>query len=183
MVPHLIGASALDRESLWYRLRPFDLPLAPQANAILDIALWDLAAKHAGLPLYRMLGGPRSKILAYASTPLLHTAEAYVDYVAELKERGFTAAKFHCWCEVDKDMAMARAVSKRFGDSGMHFMLDVEQRYTARTRSGRAASLASLATAGSRRRSPILTSPVIASSSAASTCRSSPTATGSSTPG
>ena len=130
MVPHLIGASALDRESLWYRLRPFDLPLAPQANAILDIALWDLAAKHAGLPLYRMLGGPRSKILAYASTPLLHTAEAYVDYVAELKERGFTAAKFHCWCEVDKDMAMARAVSKRFGDSGMHFMLDVEQRYT-----------------------------------------------------
>ena len=130
MVPHLIGASALDRESLWYRLRPFDLPLAPQANAILDIALWDLAAKHAGLPLYRMLGGPRSKILAYASTPLLHTAEAYVDYVAELKERGFTAAKFHCWCEVEKDMAMARAVSKRFGDSGMHFMLDVEQRYT-----------------------------------------------------
>ena len=130
MVPHLIGASALDRESLWYRLRPFDLPLAPQANAILDIALWDLAAKHAGLPLYRMLGGPRSKILAYASTPLLHTAEAYVDYVAELKERGFTAVKFHCWCEVDKDMAMARAVSKRFGDSGMHFMLDVEQRYT-----------------------------------------------------
>ena len=130
MVPHLIGASALDRESLWYRLRPFDLPLAPQANAILDIALWDLAAKHAGLPLYRMLGGPRSKILAYASTPLLHTAEAYVDYVAELKEMGFTAVKFHCWCEVDKDMAMARAVSKRFGDSGMHFMLDVEQRYT-----------------------------------------------------
>ena len=130
MVPHLIGASALDRESLWYRLRPFDLPLAPQANAILDIALWDLAAKHAGLPLYRMLGGPRSKIPAYASTPLLHTAEAYVDYVAELKEMGFTAVKFHCWCEVDKDMAMARAVSKRFGDSGMHFMLDVEQRYT-----------------------------------------------------
>ena len=130
MVPHLIGASALDRESLWYRLRPFDLPLAPQANAILDIALWDLAAKHAGLPLYRMLGGPRSKILAYASTPLLHTVEAYVDYVAELKEMGFTAVKFHCWCEVDKDMAMARAVSKRFGDSGMHFMLDVEQRYT-----------------------------------------------------
>ena len=130
MVPHLIGASALDRESLWYRLRPFDLPLAPQANAILDIALWDLAAKHAGLPLYRMLGGPRSKILAYASTPLLHTAEAYVDYVAELKESGFTAVKFHCWCEADKDMAMARAVSKRFGDSGMQFMLDVEQRYT-----------------------------------------------------
>ncbi len=130
MVPHLIDASALDRESLWYRLRPFDLPLAPQANAILDIALWDLAAKHAGLPLYQMLGGPRSKILSYASTPLLHTAEAYVDYVAELQEQGFKAVKFHCWCEYDQDMAMARAVHKRFGDSGMRFMLDVEQRYT-----------------------------------------------------
>jgi L-alanine-DL-glutamate epimerase-like enolase superfamily enzyme len=130
MVPHLVGASPLDREALWYRLRPFDLPLAPQANAILDIALWDLTAKHAGLPLYRTLGGPRSKILSYASTPLLHTAEAYVDYVAELQEQGFKAVKFHCWCEYDQDMAMVRAVHKRFGGSGMRFMLDVEQRYT-----------------------------------------------------
>jgi L-alanine-DL-glutamate epimerase-like enolase superfamily enzyme len=131
MAPRLIGASPLDRESIWYRLRPsFDLPLAPQVNSIIDIALWDLVAKHEGLPLHQMLGGPRSKILSYASTPLLHTAEAYVDYVAVLQEQGFKAIKFHCWCEYDLDLAMARAVHARFGDSGIRFMLDVEQRYS-----------------------------------------------------
>ena len=130
MLPLLIGASPLDRERLWYRLQPLDLPLAPQAQSIIDIALWDLMAKHANLPLYRLLGGPRSKIMSYASTPLLPSPEAYVDFVAEMKELGFKAVKFHCYCEYDLDMAMVRAVHKKFGGSGMSFMLDVEQRYS-----------------------------------------------------
>ena len=130
LLPLVIGASPLDRERLWYRLQPLDLPLAPQAHSIIDIALWDLVAKHAGLPLYQMLGGPRSKIMSYASTPLLPSPSAYVDFVAELKDQGFQAVKFHCYCVYEDDMEMVRAVHARFGDSGMRFMLDVEQRYT-----------------------------------------------------
>src|SRR6266404_4871044 len=34
MLPLLIGASPLDRERLWYRLQPLDLPLAPQASRL-----------------------------------------------------------------------------------------------------------------------------------------------------
>ncbi len=34
----------------------------PPAMAALDIALWDLAAKRAGLPLYKMLGLPKSNV-------------------------------------------------------------------------------------------------------------------------
>jgi len=130
MLPLLIGASPLDRERLWYRLQPLDLPMAPQAQSIIDIALWDLLAKHAGLPLYQMLGGPRSKIMSYASTPMLESPAAYVDFVAEMIELGFKAIKFHCYCEYDLDMAMVRAVHKRYGGSGIRFMLDVEQRYS-----------------------------------------------------
>jgi len=130
MLPLLIGASPLERERLWYRLQPLDLPLAPQAQSIIDIALWDLLAKHAKLPLYQVLGGPRSKIMSYASTPLLPSPEAYVDFVAEMSELGFKAVKFHCYCVYERDMEMVRAVHKRFGDSGIRFMLDVEQRYT-----------------------------------------------------
>jgi L-alanine-DL-glutamate epimerase-like enolase superfamily enzyme len=130
MLPLLIGASPLDRERLWYRLQPLDLPLAPQAQSILDIALWDLMAKHAGLPLYQMLGGPRSKIRSYASTPLLPSPAAYVDFVAEMRALGFRAVKFHCYCVYERDMEMVRAVHKRFGDSDIAFMLDVEQRYS-----------------------------------------------------
>ncbi|MGH6954770.1 MAG: enolase C-terminal domain-like protein [Alphaproteobacteria bacterium] len=130
MLPLLIGASPLDRDRLWYRLQPLDLPLAPQAQSIIDIALWDLLAKHASLPLYQLLGGPRSKIMSYASTPLFPSPAAYVDFVAEMQELGFKAIKFHCYCVYERDMEMVRAVHARYGSSGLRFMLDVEQRYS-----------------------------------------------------
>src|SRR5579862_5171355 len=40
------------------------------AAAILDIAVWDLAGKAAGLPLYRLLGGFRNRVPVYASLRL-----------------------------------------------------------------------------------------------------------------
>ncbi|HXV25040.1 MAG TPA: mandelate racemase/muconate lactonizing enzyme family protein [Alphaproteobacteria bacterium] len=130
MLPLIIGATPFDRERLWYRLQPLDLPMAPQAQSIIDIALWDLLAKHAGLPLYQVLGGPRSKIMSYASTPMLPSPAAYIEFVAQLLEQGFRAIKFHCYCEYERDMEMVRAVHSKFGGSGVRFMLDVEQRYT-----------------------------------------------------
>jgi L-alanine-DL-glutamate epimerase-like enolase superfamily enzyme len=129
LLPRLIGATHREREALWHRLRPLNTPIPGQAQSLIDIALWDLAAKEAGLPLYRMLGGARSKILSYASTPMLKDAQAYVDFVAELREQGFKAVKYHCWCDPAKDLPMVRAVHKQHGDGAVAFMLDVEQRY------------------------------------------------------
>lgn len=129
MLPGVIGQSPLAREAVWRRSLTFLLPQAPQAHSLIDVALWDLAAKVAGLPLYQMLGGARSKILSYASTPMLESPDAYVDFVAKLKEDGFSAIKFHCWCRLEPDMKMVHAVAKRFGGGDLNFMLDVEQRY------------------------------------------------------
>jgi L-alanine-DL-glutamate epimerase-like enolase superfamily enzyme len=129
LLPKLIGTSPLDREAIWQKLFSLTLPYLSQTHALIDVALWDLAAKAAGLPLYQMLGGARSKIPAYASTPLLASPEAYVDFVGKLKGEGFKAIKFHCWCELGRDMTMVRAVHRKYGDSGLAFMLDVEQRY------------------------------------------------------
>jgi L-alanine-DL-glutamate epimerase-like enolase superfamily enzyme len=128
LVPHLIGATPLEREALWQRMHDLNLPQAPQAHSAIDVALWDLAAKHAGLPLYQMLGGARSRILSYASTPLLPDVASYLDFVKELSDAGFTAIKFHSWCRLDRDLALARAAHERFG-SKLAMMLDVEQRY------------------------------------------------------
>lgn len=129
LLPRVLGATPREREALWHRLRPLNTPIHGQAQSLIDIALWDLAAKEAGLPLYRMLGGVRSKILSYASTPMLTDAQAYVEFVGELRAQGFKAVKYHCWCDPAKDLAMVRAVHQRHGDSGLAFMLDVEQRY------------------------------------------------------
>ena len=130
LLPALIGASPLSRDALWYRLQSHNLPTAPQALAAIDVALWDLAAKHARLPLYQLLGGARSRIRSYASTPLLRDPQAYVDFVAELRQQGFRAVKFHAWCEVDRDLEMARAVHARYAGAGLQFMHDAEQRYS-----------------------------------------------------
>ena len=144
LLPSLIGTSALAREHLWYRLQSHNLPTAPQALSMIDIALWDLVAKQAGLPLYQLLGGARSKILAYASTPMLGDSQTYVDFVAELRGQGYQAVKFHAWCEADRDLEMARAVHARHGGGGLQMMLDAEQRYDRRDAYRAAADLETL---------------------------------------
>ena len=129
LLPDVIGRSPLEREALWFRLRSLNTPLVPQAHALVDIALWDLAAKAAGLPLWQMLGGARDRVPAYASTPLLADPAAYIDYVAERAAEGFRATKFHCWCEPARDLPMVEAVRASIGPDRMALMLDVEQRY------------------------------------------------------
>src|SRR5947209_2091947 len=66
----LVGQDPLQREWLWHRVWELDrieeFPI--YALGLVDVALWDLAGKLAGLPVYQLLGGFRSTIPAYAST-------------------------------------------------------------------------------------------------------------------
>lgn len=132
LLPDVIGRNALDREAIWHDMRDRGTPTVPQALSLIDIALWDLAAKQAGMPLYRMLGGARSKILSYASTPGLPSTEAYIDYVERCVAEGYKAIKFHCWCVPELDLPMCEALHRHFAGRGINFMLDVEQRYDFR---------------------------------------------------
>jgi L-alanine-DL-glutamate epimerase-like enolase superfamily enzyme len=129
ILPDIIGRHPGERELLWRQLRNLGTPMVPQAHSLIDIALWDMAARHAGLPLYQILGGARDKILSYASTPLLADIAAYIDYVGERRREGFKAVKFHCWCVPERDLPMCEAVAKHFEGNGLTLMLDVEQRY------------------------------------------------------
>lgn len=133
LAPRVLGKDALLREALWYELQDLALPVLPTAQAALDIALWDLVARRAGLPLFELLGGARRRLPAYASTPLLPDAEAYVELVGKLCEQGFRAVKFHAWCEPDRDLEMLRAVHAVHGSEDLCLMHDAEQRYDRRS--------------------------------------------------
>ena len=127
LLPVLVGRDPLDREALLHDLRPRVFPQPPGALALIDIALWDLAANRAGEPLHRLLGGARESIPAYASTPMYADVDEYLRTVDDLLSQGFRAVKFHTWCVPEDDLALARAVRRRHPD--VAFMLDAENNY------------------------------------------------------
>ena len=62
----------------------------------IDIALWDIAGKAAGLPLYRLLGGgTRVDLPAYASLLRYGDAKAVAFYTEQALERGYRDIKLH----------------------------------------------------------------------------------------
>ena len=133
IAPRVVGSDPELRERIWYDLDDLTLPVLPGARAALDIALWDLVAQQAHLPLYRLLGGARDRLVAYASTPMLADADAYVDFIAQMRAQGFRAVKIHAWAEPDRDLKMLQAVHAALGDAGISLMHDAEQRYDRRS--------------------------------------------------
>jgi L-alanine-DL-glutamate epimerase-like enolase superfamily enzyme len=80
------------------------------ALAGLDIALWDIAGKVAGLPLYRLLGGsPRTELPAYASLLRYAAAPAVARYTEQALGRGYRHIKIHEITEPEIQAARAAA--------------------------------------------------------------------------
>ena len=62
----------------------------------IDIALWDIAGKIAGVPLYRLLGGsPRADLPAYASLLRYGAAKDVAYYTEQALGRGYRYLKLH----------------------------------------------------------------------------------------
>jgi len=108
------------------RTRP-DLSDASRAN--IDIALWDLAARRAGRPLYKLLGAKRDSIEPYASLPFYDSLPEYVDAVNEYAKLGYRTFKFHVWGLIEEDSKLVKLIKKTFADSPYHFMMDLEGAY------------------------------------------------------
>ena len=91
LAPLLIGQDPLFVERLWERMYRADRGIKRQgiaayALSALDIALWDIAGKAAGLPLYKLWGAVTDRVTAYGSggwpsyalEDLVGEAQAYV---------------------------------------------------------------------------------------------------------
>ncbi|WP_317229116.1 D-mannonate dehydratase ManD [Clavibacter sp. MX14-G9D] len=97
VAPLLIGRDASRIEDTWqflYRSAYWRRgPVTMAAIAAVDVALWDIKAKAAGMPLYQLLGGAsRTGLLAYGHASGKSNEELF-DSVRAHQEQGYTAIR------------------------------------------------------------------------------------------
>lgn len=114
----LIGQDPLNREYLWERVWELDRieRFAPNMTHVVDVALWDIAGKQAGLPVYKLLGGFRESIQAYASTVTFGTVEEFLDVADQCLELGYPAIKLHAFGDAKKDADLCIRLREHVGD-------------------------------------------------------------------
>lgn len=125
IAPHVLGRRSSDREAIWQEL--FDLnrrlvffPL--YLPGPVDVALWDLAAKEAGLPLYRYIGAYRDSMPVYASSQFLPGIDDYLREAQRYRAIGVNAYKIHPSGDWRRQIEIAEAV--RAANPDMVLMLD-----------------------------------------------------------
>ena len=139
--PMVLGADPLDRDVLWHKVYNLlrdhgqkGMPL--QSLSGVDIALWDIAGKVAGLPLHKLIGGAhRSEVPVYGYGMMLkrqsladHLAR-FADEAAAIRDAGFVATKMKVGLGARDDVKLAEAVRRGVGDQ-FDFMVDANHCYT-----------------------------------------------------
>ena len=143
----LVGMNPLDIDRCWDRVfyatyKQGVMGLQPEALAGVDIALWDILGKVAGMPIHRLLGGKRrDSVRVYAS--MGGAADASPETMARRADAavkdGFTAVKIRQDYgplvpdrNVKKDLAVLDAVRKAIG-ADVELKYDVNNGYTLAT--------------------------------------------------
>jgi L-alanine-DL-glutamate epimerase-like enolase superfamily enzyme len=148
------GMDALAHEAVWSRLLDLTVPhlAGGRSEAIrprytegkriqimaalggIDIALWDIKGKAAGLPLWRLLGGDRREVPAYASGGYYeegYSPLAVIDEMASYVAEGYSAVKMKCGgLDLSGDLERVGGVRKAIGDASL--MLDANGAYNLR---------------------------------------------------
>ena len=148
------GMDALAHEAVWSKLLDLTVPhiVEGKGEAIrpryaegrriqimaalggIDIALWDIKGKALGLPLWRLLGGDRREVPAYASGGYYeegYSPLAVIDEMASYVAEGYRAVKMKCGgLDLRGDLERISGVRKAIGDASL--MLDANGAYNLR---------------------------------------------------
>jgi L-alanine-DL-glutamate epimerase-like enolase superfamily enzyme len=130
--PRLIGRNPLDIGAIWNLLDRLGRSIDPSVQGYIDVALWDIAGKTAGLPVHRLLGSVRTRVPAYASGWFHAGVDDYIEEALAFGEKGLKAYKIHPPSfarafgqkveSMDKDLEISRAVRKAVGESAQLFL-------------------------------------------------------------
>lgn len=137
--PIVMGRNPLDIGAIWQQMWKANRSVSTYVIGAIDICLWDINGKVAGLPIHRLLGTCKETVPVYSSTAYHPTVDEYVDEALEIKEMGWTAHKLHPHGDPRTDIEISTAVRAAVGPE-MKLMLDSmwAYRYEDALRVGRA---------------------------------------------
>jgi len=120
----VLGMDAADVVGVWKKI--YDKQLASHgmgagtclAMSGIDMALWDIRGKAAGMPLYRLLGGSRRAVPAYAGGVSLgyQPPAQLIEELRKSLDAGYKAVKLRVGDSPKRDLERIRAVRKACGD-------------------------------------------------------------------
>jgi len=132
--PLLLGEDPLAVERLWEKMYRGDrgvrrVGIAGMALSALDIGLWDLVGKAAGLPLYRLWGAVSDRVACYGSGGWSRYAQK--DLLAEAERYAGLGCRYYKMKIHDPDLHANRrrveTVRKALG-ADVRMMVDVNQK-------------------------------------------------------
>ena len=109
--------------------RAFSLPF----HEAIQVALWDLAGKEAGLPLHRLLGSRRDRVRAYASGLDFHLSDAeFTAFFGHAESIGYSAFKIKVGHpDFERDLHRLNLLTKTVR-SGSRVMIDANEAWGAK---------------------------------------------------
>lgn len=111
----LIGKDPLDIEGCLQTLTRY-LPGHPTTRSAFDMALHDIAAKSANMPLYQFLGGQKRTLIT-DETIYLNTPERMADDAVRIKNKGADAIKVKLGTTPKADVERVEAIRNAIGDN------------------------------------------------------------------
>ena len=125
VAPYFIGQDPLFIERLVPVLRDTEILGAPVY--CMEMALWDIAGKVAGIPVARMWGGFADGVTAYCATAEVRPPDQRVDDVHRMLAEGYRAVKFRFHlADPRDDLKVVEAVRAAVGDR-IEIMVDANQ--------------------------------------------------------
>jgi L-alanine-DL-glutamate epimerase-like enolase superfamily enzyme len=137
IAPRLVGTDPLRREAvnqqLWWDLHWVGRTgISQLAISAIDIALWDIAGRHYGEPVWRLMGGARAQVPMYHTDCgwLHHSKDELIRESAAAVEQGFRGVKIKVGRpELAEDLDRLRAVRQSVGDD-VAIMIDANHAFT-----------------------------------------------------
>jgi muconate cycloisomerase len=114
LAPLLIGEDPTEVERLTVRIQR-GVAANPFTKSALEMALWDILGKAAGLPVYRLLGGPVRAAVATKFSVSGQKPEQAAEIAAWAVAQGFRTMKVKVGVEPEEDVARVRAVRAAVG--------------------------------------------------------------------